>query len=180
MGRDAEEWNEVVERLRQVPEAERWQSEDVARLYMIAVKVAPGWLRGFELPTGLAEDLAADLLAQKLNQLIDCTGRAFAFLLVSLENRAKSWKRHQGVKARYQATRAASDAPVSDEPDRGQPDDEALKALGLLNAKEREIFVSLGREESREDIAKRLGTSRANIDQIISRARKRLAAKGLP
>ena len=71
MGLEAEEWNQAVERLRGVSVAERWQSEDVAKLYAIALKVAPSQLRSFDLPGGLPEDLAADILTTKLNQQVD-------------------------------------------------------------------------------------------------------------
>lgn len=179
MGTEAEQWNQAVARLREVPKAERWQHEDVGKLYAIALKVAPSQLRSFELPDGLPEDLAADLLTAKLNQQVDCVGTAFSFFVASLQNKAKSWKRHQRVRLNHQERQAVSETEPTEEPDGTEVERRLAKARKVLTDREREIFEQIGREERREEIAARLGTSRTNIDQLISRARKKLARKGL-
>lgn len=179
MGRDADEWGEVVERLRDVAPEKRWQSVDVARLYEIALRVAPSLLARFSLPEGLPQDMASDLLTQRLNKLVDCGAKPFTLLAVSLWNRAKSWKRHQRVQANHREREAASEPEPIDEDDGGKAEDRRMKAWAVLTDKEKDIFERLSREEPRDDIAKTLDTSRANVDQIISRARKRLKQKGL-
>lgn len=180
MGLEAEEWNQAVERLRGVSVAERWQSEDVAKLYAIALKVAPSQLRSFDLPGGLPEDLAADILTTKLNQQVDCVGVPFSFFVVSLQNKAKSWKRHQRVRANYQERQSAPEPEPIAEHDGSEVERRLAKAWGVLTDRERDIFERIGRDEPREEIASRLGTSRTNVDQLISRARKKLERKGLP
>ena len=51
---------------------------------------------------------------------------------------------------------------------------EAERVVVTLSDRERQVFAALAAGEERDDIARALGTSRANIDQIVSRTRKRL------
>jgi DNA-directed RNA polymerase specialized sigma24 family protein len=52
---------------------------------------------------------------------------------------------------------------------------DARAELLRLSPRDRAIVVAAALGEEREDIARNLGTSRANVDQIVSRARKRLS-----
>jgi DNA-binding NarL/FixJ family response regulator len=46
--------------------------------------------------------------------------------------------------------------------------------------REREIVVAVAMGEDREELARSYNTSRANIDQIVSRARRRLHGEDAP
>jgi RNA polymerase sigma factor (sigma-70 family) len=163
-----------------VPKAERWQHEDVGKLAEVARKVADSMLRRFELPEGQAQEIALEILLRNLDQQVDCTGEAFSFFAVSLVNRARSWKRHQRVVAEYKAKAALEEPQTGAEPDGGEAAAKVARAWALLTPKEQKIFVAVADDEPREAIAERLQISRAGIDQIISRARKKLQSQGLP
>jgi RNA polymerase sigma factor (sigma-70 family) len=175
VGREAEEWNEVVGRLRQLHHEARWESRDVGRLYEIAQAAAPGLLRSFELTTQLPQDLASELLSRELAKLVECEGDAFAYFVVALRHEAIDWLRRG-------ASRVAADPPERASPaeeDQRRARDELEDVWTALSSKEREVFAALAQGESREALAARFKTSRANIDQIVSRARAELTRRGL-
>ena len=175
MGREAEEWNELVGRLGPLPHEARWASADVGRLHELARGAAPGLLGSFSLGTHSPQDLASDLLVRKLAQLVECEGDAFAYFVAALRNEARSWLRRPG-------SRVAADPPeraAHEEDDRARARDELEVVWTVLGAREREVFTAVALGESREALAARFGTSRANIDQIVSRARAELTRLGL-
>lgn len=175
MGSEAEEWNAVVGRLRELRQDERWANPDTARLYQLAQRIAPSQLRRFDLRTETPEDLASGLLTAKLTQLVECQGDAFDYFVAALRNRARSWLRREASKVEPEGVEQASAADAEHERAR----DDLAEVWAVLSPKAREIFAADAAGESREALASRFKTSRANIDQIVRRARVELQRLGL-
>lgn len=176
-GAEAKEWTEVVDRLRAMPEAERFGHADAGRLYMLAQRLAPGLLRGFTLRTETPEDLASGLLSEKFAQLVEDSGdHAWPYFVAALRNRAISWIRRPLSKV---TSKEIEGVRSTEDETRYHARQHLMIVWTKLSQKEQEIFAADDAGESRESIAARFKTSRANIDQIISRARERLRALGL-
>jgi DNA-directed RNA polymerase specialized sigma24 family protein len=94
-------------------------------------------------------------------------------------NRARSWLRlgaSRVVESPPDSSREApSDTPEEDR--RGFVLD-ARDALDELSERDRGIVVAAGLGEDREEIAKAFGTSRGNVDKIVSRLQKRFRGEG--
>jgi len=173
VGFPSEEWNAAARRLAGLEPAARWKSEDVKVLYRLALAHGPTILARFQLDTSRVHDLVADLVSVKLDQLVEAEVPA-PYFLAALGKAATSWVRRP----------AAAVAPEP-EIERAGPSDASAEAKvelervsGRLKRDELEIFAALAAGEDRDAIASALGTSRANIDQKVSRARKRLREEG--
>ncbi len=137
------------------------------------MKEGPGLLGSMGIDRERASDLITDLLLRQLDKLI-VAKIPFPFFVTSVKNKGRDWLR----KTRREVV---SEPKV----DRAGTQDDASEAVVHLRAvwqtltpKEREIFSALQAGEDRDGIARSLRTSRANIDQLISRARKRLKDGG--
>jgi DNA-directed RNA polymerase specialized sigma24 family protein len=168
-----EEWRAVVALLRAAPDP--LQSEHVARLYELALSDGPRLLRSFRRRLGDERivDLVHDLLAVKLEAII-AAEEPRALFCTALHRRAISWLRRGDAIVMPDGPEVASAPTAAEEETRGFVHD-ALAALRALPAREREIVVAAAVGEDREAIAREFGTSRANVDQIVSRARRRLS-----
>jgi DNA-binding NarL/FixJ family response regulator len=143
------------------------------RLYVLALAEGRRVLRGFRvIDEARREDLVVDLLVERLAALLRAQ-RPRAFFRAMVYNAARSWLRR-------------GDAVVLEEGDPqdgerapwGVDDDAAARidgrrALLRMTLREQRILVLVGLGDDREAIAKEFRTSRANVDQIVSRVRRR-------
>lgn len=170
----SEEWRRVTERIAHAESPRR--SPELSVLYQFACKDAQFALRRF--PAWVreqAEDITQDLIFEKLDALLNAPSPRGLFM-TSVKNAAIDLQRKE-------ARRPSAEEPIEDLPSNdGSAAVESRVAARLdarriteqLTVREREIFSALAVGEERDDIAAALGTSRANIDQVVSRARKRL------
>jgi len=169
-----EEWLEIVEEIAAAPV--RTRSPALARLYRLAMTAATTALARFPLDIqGQAEDLVHDLLHEKLDAIVGAHNPRGLFVTAIRRNAIDLQRRDKRL------VHEDEDDPATQPPDPSAPVDEALASrqeaeqlTATLSPKERQVFAAIAAGEEREDIARALGTSRANIDQIVSRARKRL------
>lgn len=167
------EWDEVITRIlsEQVP----LRSKHLGRLYELALSDGLRCLASYRATLGEERvvDLIHDLLAHRLHEIITAdTPRAFFY--TSLVNRARSWVRRGAAKV-MESSPDSSRHASSD----GLEEDlrafvlDARAALACLSARDRSIVVAVAEGEDREEVARTHHTSRANVDQIVSRAQRR-------
>jgi RNA polymerase sigma factor (sigma-70 family) len=170
----SDEWREVAEQIADASVPER--SPALPRLYRFAVEEARFALKSF--PAAVREqvdDLVHDKLHEKLRSIVDAANPR-AFFVTAIRNAAIDLLRRQRKLAPQEELDAAPPAndavPAPDET--ASLRIEAMRVLATLDDRERQIFGAIAAGEDRDDIAAALGTSRANIDQIVSRARRRM------
>jgi DNA-directed RNA polymerase specialized sigma24 family protein len=181
----SEEWAEVAELIRQ--EGGPSKSRAVAQLYKYAQKDGPWLIRSFEkeLGKGVLEELTHALLAEKLDEIVYADNPK-ALFRTSLVRRAISWRRRGDAAVMPQSTEPLTPKPISGSTGHGESRDldedaerhrfvhDAHVILGGLSERDRQIVVAVGLGEDREGIARAFKTTRANVDQIVSRVRKQL------
>lgn len=173
-----QEWDEIIARIQGEPDPLR--SPHLRRLYEVALSDGPRFLASFQRSLGEERtlDLVHDLLAEKLQAIIEAeTPRAF--FCTALQNRARSWVRRGDAKV-VESPPDSSRAAASDrsEEERRAFVLDARDALAALSERDRGIVVAAAIGEDREAIARDFRTSRANVDQIVSRAQKRFRGEG--
>lgn len=170
----SEEWRRIVDEVAATDPPLR--SRALVELYRLACADAQAALRTFA-PTirEQAEDLAQDLVFEKLDTLLAAPNPR-ALFYTAVRNAAIDLRRREARR------------PTDEDPSERLPSPDAsaavesqvgarlelARAQARLTPRELEIFVAIAAGDDRDDIAKLLGTSRANIDQLVSRARKRL------
>lgn len=169
-----EEWLEVVAEV--AAARVRSRSPALARLYRVAVAEARAALQSFSADIhGQADDLVHDLLHEKLDAILEARNPRGLFI-TAIRNAAIDLQRRDKRLARGEdavtALEASDEALALD--DAASARQEAERLTATLSARERQVFAALAAGEERDDIAGALGTTRANIDQIVSRTRKRL------
>ena len=167
-------WDEIIEALRAAPDP--YECPELARLWGLALEEAPRALASFRGPGRLDDDRIADLtkdfLVEHLHALLDAVSPR-AYFIVALQNSARSWFRKG-------SSTIALDAPGED----GAGEDPAAVAdpaqlidardfLCGLSEREYDVFVGVANGADREELARALDISRANLDQIVSRVRRR-------
>jgi DNA-directed RNA polymerase specialized sigma24 family protein len=177
----AEDWNAVVAQLRASTDPLR--SPHLPRLYELALADGPRLLSSFRRRLGEERiiDLVHDLLAAKVDAII-AAEEPRALFCTALQRRAISWLRRgdaevvadEDATSAADAVTAASSSPASEDSRRGFILD-AKTALDGLPERERAMVVAVALGEERESIARAFGTSRANVDQIVSRVRRRFS-----
>ncbi len=170
-----DEWNELVGSL---GETDRTRSPRFPEFYVLAVRDGAKFLASFRASLGdeRIHDLIHDVLADADTILRADTPRALFY--TALKRRAISWKRR-------------GDAPVVETPPVEVATEhahavearrafvlDAQAAFDALPDRERLIVAAAALGEDRETIARDLRTTRANVDQIVSRARKRFREGG--
>ena len=168
----AEEWIRVVLLIRK--DADPLKSAHLGELYTLALQDGPRLLKSFQKRLGDDRiiDLVHDLLASKIDAIV-AADEPRALFCTALQRRAISWLRRGDA------------AVVEDTPERApdglHEDDrqgfllDAKTALEGLPERERAMVVAVALGEEREAIAAAFGTTRANVDQIVSRVRRRFA-----
>lgn len=174
-----DEWGVVVGQVRQSKDP--WQSPALPRLYELAHALGPAVLSGLGIRREDIEDLVSELLATKLHEIV-ASAEPRPFFWTCLRRKAIS-------RLRRKATRVVEDRPL-DAPGEGQTaSDEGRQdarrileiVRSLLTPREWDVVSAIHLEGvEREEVAAALRTSRANIDQIMRRARMKLKEAGLP
>lgn len=169
-----EDWQDAIAQIAEG--ANPASSPDLPRLYRLACDEARHALRRF--PEGVrvqVDDLVHDLLFEKLASILGATNPR-AFFVTAVRNAAIDLQRRE---RRFveDGERSMDREPARD---RGAEEvvaarAEAARVLALLSPREREIFSAIAAGEDRDEVAVVLGTTRSNIDQLVSRARRRLA-----
>jgi DNA-directed RNA polymerase specialized sigma24 family protein len=185
----AEEWRTVVAQIRSgtpnaaladdAPSAagakpvDVLQSSHLPRLYELALADGPLLLRGFRRRLGDERilDLVHDLLAAKLEAIV-LAEEPRALFCTALQRRAISWLRRGDSAVVAEAEGAGADERADE---RQEFLLDARNALERLPERERAMVVAVALGEEREAIAQEFRTTRANVDQIISRVRRRFA-----
>lgn len=171
----AEEWKAVVALVRAA--AEPLQSPHLPRLYELALADGPRLLGNFRRRLGQERivDLIHDLMAAKVDAII-AADEPRALFCTALQRRAISWLRRGDAEV-VAEVRETADACGAAEDERQGFILDAKSALDQLPARERAMVVAVALGEERESIAREFGTSRANVDQIVSRVRRRFSGE---
>jgi DNA-directed RNA polymerase specialized sigma24 family protein len=173
-----QEWDEIIAKFQGEPDPLR--SLHVRRLYEVALSDGPRFLASFRRSLGEERtlDLVHDLLAEKLQAIVEAeTPRAF--FCRALQNRARSWvRRGDAMVVESPPDSSRETASDSSEDARRAFVLDAREALSELSERDRGIVVAAALGEDRETVAREFGTSRANVDQIVSRAQKRFRGDG--
>lgn len=173
-----QEWDEIIARILDDPDPLR--SPHIRRLYEVALSDGRRFLTSFRGTLGDERtlDLVHDLLAEKLLAIIEAeTPRAF--FCTALQNRARSWVRRGDAKVVESPPESSRDAgPDRSEDERRAFVLDARDALAALSERDRDVVVAAALGEDREAIAREFRTSRANVDQIVSRVQKRFRGEG--
>ena len=170
----SEDWDEAVAQV--AGASTPASSPALVLLYRLACDEARHALR--RSPDGVreqVEDIVHKLLFEKLEAILKADNPR-SYFTTAVRHAAFDLQR-KDRRLMFDEGRASDHLPA-----RGsEPDEvviaraEAERALALLSPREQEIFSAIAEGEDRDDIAAVLGTTRANIDQIVSRARRRLA-----
>lgn len=167
----AEDWKKAAALVRQ-------SKEHLPALYELAREDGPRFLARFRRRLGDERivDLVHDLLATKA-EAIALADEPRALFCTALQRRAISWLR-RGDAAVIEAPPSGAVGTVpEDEAERQRFLVDARAALDELTPRERMVAVAVALGEEREEIARELKTSRANVDQIVSRIRRRFAGE---
>jgi DNA-directed RNA polymerase specialized sigma24 family protein len=165
----ADEWKEAVERVL----ADR--EKHLPRLYELARADGPRLLSRFARRLGddRVLDLVHDLLATQLEAIL-AAKEPRALFCTALQRRAISWLRRGDADVVEDKPDVAAE---HDEPERQRFLLDAKAALDGLGARERMMVVAVALGEDREAIAREFQTTRANVDQIVSRVRRRFSGE---
>ncbi len=155
-----------------------FEQAEFAELWALACEEAPRVLASFRRSKRLDDeriaDLTRDLLVNELASIVDATNPQ-AYFVTCLVNAARSWLRRGD--ARVASSGEVGGAHEVRHSTTAAPD-HALRIdvadfMGTLSQRERDVLIGVGNDVDRQVLARLLGTSRANVDQIVSRARKR-------
>lgn len=153
------------------------ESAAFGALYELVRREGRGMLRSFQkIDDARKDDLAFDALDAALPALLRADSPR-AYFAKALRNKALSWRR--SPRAAVASPDGASEArgsggPVDGEERLALARLDAGRALDALRPRERAVLLADAEGWSREEIAAMLCTSRANVDQIVSRARRRV------
>ena len=154
------------------------RSRHLGALYALACRDGRMRTRSFARVRGdeAVLDLVHDLLSERATEIVMARNPR-AFFLTCLTRRAIDGIRRSGEHL------TSDGAP--DEEARDGVDDEASVAFVLdaraalheLSPRDAAVVVATAEGENREAVARAAGTSRANVDQIVSRVRRSLARR---
>lgn len=162
-------WTSLAAALRR--SASPWSSEAFGALYELARDEGASALRSFRaIDSERRRDLALDTLLAKRAEII-AAERPRAFFRTVLQRDAISWMRSPRSRvASDEALATCCGCKSSDARHVERLD--ALRRVAALDGRSRAMLVADAMGESRPEIAARAKTSRANVDQVISRARR--------
>jgi RNA polymerase sigma factor (sigma-70 family) len=175
-----DEWAEVVAQIRQ--EGGPLKNRAVMQLYRYAMEEGPRILSSYrrEFGDAVIEELTHALIAERLHDIVTKSDNPKAYFRTALVRRAISWARRGDAAVVEQPSDTApawssgATGPANEETDRQQFVHDAQVILDSLSPRDQQILVAVGLGEDRDELARMFQTSRANIDQIVSRARKLL------
>lgn len=176
------EWDEIVAKLRNAASPDR--DPAFAQFYRLALEDANLVLRSFDrIPPDQREDLVHDILVLKLPRLL-AADNPRAYFVTAVANRAKDWLRNlkaSGVV--YRIGKGDDDEVTPPFPEQNHPPRaeavlelrDTLEHLGDLSPRDVQVFEAVVFfNEKRKTIAAICGMTRENVDQIVSRVRRRL------
>lgn len=178
-----EEWIAAVAKIRASSSGDPRRSPHLGRLYELALADGPKLLASFRRRLGDERilDLIHDLLAVKVEAIV-MADEPRALFCTALQRRAISWlRRGDAAVVEYPAEDSATSEGSGNHSGEAEDDRrgfilDARNILSKLPDRERAMVVAVALGEDREAIAKAFGTSRANVDQIVSRVRKKLSS----
>ena len=153
-----------------------WSSEGFARLYELAQAEGARALRSFRsLDAARRADLAAETITRALLAVASADAPR-AYFRTAVRRAALSWLRAERLAPaeKEEAPRYVEGALDAEEA-RAVYGLDAKAALGAMGGRDRAVLLADADGEAREAIAATWGTSRANVDQIVSRARRAFA-----
>lgn len=179
-----DQWGELCALIRETGGLAK--SPHVAELYGYALRDGKRTLRSFhQLDEHRREDLIHDALAKALPQIVSSETPKALFTVTVRRIAIDRFRRE----ARTTRNEIADDKLVAHQAD-GTPDSatviDANKALedvrrradNRLTPRERDVLFAVAYGEDRDVIARQYDTTRVNIDQIVSRARRKLKREG--
>lgn len=172
-GPHREDWSETLALLRAGGDPLR--SPHLGAFYAMAVRDGERMLASFrqKLDEERIRDLIHDLLAERLREVIEAKDPR-ALFCVALQRRAISWLRRGDAVVEEPPPASGPTGEAADiEEERRAFLIDASRALLELSQRDRDIVAAVAWGEDREEIAQRHGTTRPNVDQIVSRAHRR-------
>lgn len=150
-----------------------WSHPGASALYGLLFAEGARALRGYRaIDRARREDLISEVFVRALPRIVAADDPC-AYFRTALNHEARSWLRRRGA-------RVLDAAPHTEPRHDGEAHPFArltLRALARsLSSREQQVFLGLMDGEDRDALARRLSTSRANIDQIVHRTRSRARA----
>jgi hypothetical protein len=179
-------WKAVAQAVRASPSPKA--SPHMARFYALAVQAAHQALHGDHVVGATPEDLAHDLLAERLESFLD---HGVSFFKAAVRNRACDrarrdhrlvpWPSNANANAQGEGKEERFGERFADPSSEGLDAHLALAELaerGLedLGEKHRAALLAVMAGDDRVAVANDLGLTRANVDQIVSRYHRALRA----
>lgn len=165
----AHEWQNARQRI--VASPDPWRSRHFVTFYEIAVADGQRALSRYRsIDAARCADLIHELLTEHLDAILHADSPR-AFFLTSLTRRAIQWLRRKDARVA---------PPLAPDDERGADHDPAhgldlTRTLERLPKRDARIMVAIAMGEDREEVARIHKTTRENVDQIVSRSRRRLA-----
>lgn len=170
------QWNALATRLRRATDP--FEQPEIAELWALACEEGPRRLAKFRRAGRLDDeriaDLTRDLLVSALPSIIHAEN-PHGYFIAALTNAAVSWLR-----------KGSSPVMSADEPEGLRPGmhattpapDHAFRIdvidfLQTLSEREYDALIGVAHGENRAELARLLGITPGNLDQVVSRARKR-------
>lgn len=145
------------------------ESPALGELYRLAMRDGTRVLARFSaLTVQEREDIVSDKFISALDSIVHATNPR-GFFITAITRAATSLLRHKQVEQKHQPTLEELDGGAE------RTEDDTVTTLDLavrlrqLSARDRQLVRAVHSGESREEVARRLGTSRANVDQVVSR-----------
>lgn len=178
-----DEWDQIVVRLRRA--GDPYGDPAFAELWALACEDGPAALESFrrsgKLDDARIADLTRDLVIDALPAMLEAVN-PHAYFVAAIVNAARSWLRRGSARVVSPDDRSAAHDethPAAVAPDLESWID-ASDFMLTLSERERSVLQALAHGEDRDAIARALGLTRANVDQIISRARRRFRREDEP
>jgi RNA polymerase sigma factor (sigma-70 family) len=152
--------------------ASPWSRPEAVTLYRLIRAEGERVLRRYRhLDRARREDIAGAVFVRALPSVVAADDPC-AYARTALSHEARSWLRRRD--AVVVETPADREGVSLDSARRAEARLILRRVSGRLSPREMDVFRALAEGEEREVLARRLGTSRANVDQIVHRSRARV------
>lgn len=149
-----------------------WSRPEAATLYRLIRAEGDRVLRRYRhLDPARREDIAGAVFLRALPSVVAADDPC-AYARTALSHEARSWLRRRD--AAVVETREGREGVSLASARRAEARLTLRRVSGTLTAREMDVFRALAEGEDRDTLARRLGTSRANVDQIVHRSRARV------
>lgn len=168
-----EEWHRLVEQVRRA--SSPTESPALPQLYTLAMETGRKVLRAKfpRLSEADHEDVLSEKFTRELPAIVGASRPRSFFITVIIRATVDARRRSQ-TRDRY-----AKQTHKLVEPQPGRGDDTQAETLAMLaclqsfSQRDQQILRAVHEGEDRERVGQLYGTSRANVDQIVSRAKER-------